>query len=320
MKAYKCSCATVTTSIGSTRWFEILRGVKQGDVLSALLFCIAIGIITTKAFGNKNFGIPIGGKTWSDLGYADDLALLAKSKVELIEMLEKLENESASFGLAINFTKTKIMPIGPNAISSQETSMTILGQRIDIVSQFEYLGRVLHNRADDTAAVEHRIAKGWQAFQKKKSIITHKRLSMKAKRQTIDSYIFPSVLYAAETITWNQPLLNKISVFQNHLMRWMSGYRLNDRIPIATLQSITQLKDITKNLKKSKVAWYGHLRRSTIPAKMITEGLIPGFRKRGRPSRRWIQDVKDWTRCDFYRLCTASTDRDEWKRICNNLH
>ena len=60
MKAYKCSCATVTTSIGSTRWFEILHGVKQGDVLSALLFCIAIGIITTKSFENKNFGIPIG--------------------------------------------------------------------------------------------------------------------------------------------------------------------------------------------------------------------------------------------------------------------
>ena len=48
MKAYKSSTAKVITSVGDTRWFEILRGVKQGDVLSALLFCIAIGVLIQK--------------------------------------------------------------------------------------------------------------------------------------------------------------------------------------------------------------------------------------------------------------------------------
>ena len=143
---------------------------------------------------------------------------------------------------------------------------------------------------------------------------------MKAKRQTIDSYIFPSVLYGAETITWTPTLLNKMHVFQNHLMRWMSGYRLNDRIPISTLKSLTQLKDITANIKKRKVAWYGHLRRSTVPAKTIMEGPIPGYRKRGRPSSRWLQDIKDWTGCDFPQLFVSSTNRDEWLRIGNHLH
>ena len=320
IKAYKDSSATVTTSIGETRWIDILRGVKQGDVMSALLFCIAIGIITLNAFKDKNFGLPIGGSNWSDLGYADDLAVVAKSKVELEEMLVNLHEESNKFGLKINFLKTKIMPIGPNAVSCQETSFNILGQSIDVVEQFEYLGRILNNRADDSAAVENRIARGWQAFKKKKSIITHKRLSMKSKRQTIDSFIFPTVLYAAETITWNQALLKKISTFQNHLMRWMSGYKLNDRMPISTLKSITQLKDITTTIKCRKVAWYGHLRRSSVPAKAITEGMIPGYRKRGRPSRRWLEDVKDWTQLNFQQICVSSTNREEWKRICNNLH
>ena len=320
MKAYKGSKATITTDIGITRWIDILRGVKQGDVMSALLFCIAIGVITLKALEGNNYGISIGGRSWSDLGYADDLAIVAKSKAELIVMLEKLQRESEEFGLQINFDKTKIMPIGPSAVTCQETSFKILGQSIDVVKQFEYLGRILNNRADDTATVEHRIAKGWQAFQKKKSIITHKRLSMKAKRQTINSFIFPTVLYAAETITWNQPLLKKISTFQNHLMRWMSGYKLNDRMSISRLKSLTQLKDITATLKRSKAAWYGHLRRSSIPAKTITEGMIPGRRKRGRPSRRWLEDIKEWTGFNFHQLCLASTDRDEWSRICKNLH
>ena len=288
--------------------------------MSALLFCIAIGIITINAFENQSFGIPIRGRNWSDLGYADDLAVIAKSKAELKAMLTKLQDESRKFGLEINFLKTKIMPIGPNAATCQESSFDILGQSIDVVQQFEYLGRILNNRADDTAAVEHRIARGWQAFQKTKSIITHKRLSMKAKRQTIETYIFPTVLYAAETITWNPTMLKKISTFQNHLMRWMSGHKLNDRMSISSLRSLTQLRDITITIKRSKVAWYGHLRRSSIPAKVVMEGFIPGYRKRGRPSRRWLDDVREWTGYNFSQISIASTSREEWKIICNNLH
>ena len=129
-------------------------------------------------------------------------------------------------------------------------------------------------------------------------------------------------MYAAETITRTPTLVNKIRVFQNHLMRWMFGYKLKDRIPITTLKSLTQLNDITANIKKSKVTgiWYGHLRRSSVQAKSIAENPIPGYRKRGRPSRRWLQDIKDWSRCEFPQLFMSSTNRDEWSRICNNLH
>ena len=129
-------------------------------------------------------------------------------------MLEKLERESNEFGLQINFGKTKIMPIGPNAVTCQETSFAILGQSIDVVKQFEYLGRVLNNRADDTAAVEHRIAKGWQAFQKKKSIITHKHLSIKAKRQTINSFIFQLYCMQPKPSHGTKPCKRKLAHFR----------------------------------------------------------------------------------------------------------
>ena len=116
---------------------------------------------------------------------------------------------------------------------------------------------------------------------------------MKAKKQTVESYILPSVLYASETVTWTNTLLTKMKVFQNHLMRWMTGFKLNDRVPISRLTSLTKLDDISTTIKRMKLKWYGHVRRSSIPAKIVMEGLAPGFRKRGRPSRRWMQDLTE---------------------------
>ena len=319
IKVYEGSSATIRTAVGNTRLISILKGVKQGDVLSALLFCIVISVITYKAFNNKNYGISIGGTNWSDLSYADDLGVIAKDKAELVEMMERLAKESAYFGLEINFSKTKIMPIGPYAKSFTESKMKIIGKEIDIVCNFEYLGRILNNKADDTSAVEHRIAKGWQVFQKKKSIITHRRLSMKAKKQTIQSYILPSVLYASETITWSNTLLNKMKVFQNHLMRWMTGFKLNDRVPITRLKSLTKLDDISTTIKRMKLTWYGHLRRSSLPAKVVTEGLAHGTRKRGRPSRRWMKDLIEWTGKDIQELAPITYDREEWRQLCKQV-
>ena len=79
IKAYEGSSATIRTPLGNTRWIDILKGVKQGDILSALLFCIAIGLITDRAYNNQSYGIPIGGTNWSDLCYADDMSVMAIS-------------------------------------------------------------------------------------------------------------------------------------------------------------------------------------------------------------------------------------------------
>ena len=209
------------------------------------------------------------------------------------------------------------MPIGPQAKTFSQSHIKILNREIEVVNRFEYLGRIVDNRADDTAAVQQRIARGWQTFQNKKSILTHRRLPMKSKKYTYETYILPSVLYACETITWTPALLKKMKTFQNHVMRWMTGYKLSDRVSIARLTSLTQLDDITSEIKRRKLAWFGHLKRSTLPARTITEGIIPGNRKRGRPSRRWLQDIIDWTQKSVAELCITAADRVEWRRLCH---
>ena len=212
------------------------------------------------------------------------------------------------------------MPIGLHAKTFSQSHIRILDKDIEVVKQFEYLGRILDNQADNSAAVQLRISKGWQIFQEKKSILTHRRLPMRSKKHTYETYILPSVLYAAETITWTPVLLKKMETFQNHIMRWMTGFKLNDRVSISRLKSLTKLGNITDEIKTRKLTWFGHLKRSSLPAKTIMEGTIPGSRKRGRPSRRWYQDLTDWTGKSLAELCRATNDRQEWRTLSHQSH
>ena len=58
-------------------------------------------------------GIKIAWRNISNLRYADDTILMAKSKEELKSLLVKLKDESVKVGLKLNIQKTKIMASGP---------------------------------------------------------------------------------------------------------------------------------------------------------------------------------------------------------------
>ena len=139
---------------------------------------------------------------------------------------------------------------------------------------------------------------------------------MKTKRHIVNTYILPVALYAAETIPWTNALLSKMKVFENHLMRWMCGKRLLDQISISRLRELSRLQPIEHQLKLIKLKWFGHLKRRNIPAKTICEGFIPGKRSRGRPSWRWIDDVKLWTGKSIQELNAMCKDRIQWRRTC----
>ena len=56
-------------------------------------------------------GLQTGGRTITNLRYADDIILLATSKVELQELVDRLDRVSRRYSLLINIDKTKVMAI-----------------------------------------------------------------------------------------------------------------------------------------------------------------------------------------------------------------
>ena len=106
---------------------HILEGVKQGDILSAILFCIVIASIINKTESSWNSGFSIGGHLLSDLGYADDIATLNNSEIEMQKYINILAKNAEEVGLFINVSKTKYMSTNKN---KQPLNLTVYGKQI----------------------------------------------------------------------------------------------------------------------------------------------------------------------------------------------
>ena len=126
---YVVQQATVRTGHGTTDWFQIGKGVRQGCILSPCLFNIyAEYTMRNAGLDEAQTGIKITARNINNLRYADDSTLMEKS--EELKRLLKVKEESEKFGLKLNVQKTKIMasgPITPWQIDGETVTDFILG-------------------------------------------------------------------------------------------------------------------------------------------------------------------------------------------------
>ena len=122
--------ATVTTGHGTTDWFQIGKGVRQGCILSPCFFNLfAEYIMRNAGLEEAQAGIKIAGRNINNLRYADDSTLMAEIEEELKSLLMKVKEESEIVDLKFNIQKMKIMVSGPI------TSWEIGGETVETVSE-----------------------------------------------------------------------------------------------------------------------------------------------------------------------------------------
>ena len=106
--------ATVRTEQGTTDWFQIGKGVRQGCILSPFLFNLYAEYIMQNAGLNEaQARIKIAERINNNLRYADDTTLMAESQEELKSLLMKVKEGSEKVGLKLNIQKIKIIASGP---------------------------------------------------------------------------------------------------------------------------------------------------------------------------------------------------------------
>ena len=131
--------ATVRTGHGTTDWFLIGKGVRQGCILSPCLFNLyAEYILRNVGLDELQAGIKIAGRNINNLRYADGTTFMVERE-ELKSLLMKVKEESEKAGLKLNIQKTKLMASGPT------TSWQIDGETMETMRRY-FLGLQNHCR------------------------------------------------------------------------------------------------------------------------------------------------------------------------------
>ena len=103
---YANSKSAVRTPSGLSNWFPVTSGVRQGCVLSPLLFIIYMDKITKEANADL--------QELNELLFADDQAVINEDKNQLQEHTDQLNTCCENYGMKISISKTEAMTVSSN--------------------------------------------------------------------------------------------------------------------------------------------------------------------------------------------------------------
>ena len=174
---------TVRTGHGTTDWFQIGKGVRQGCILSLCLFNFYAEYIMRNArLEETQAGIKVAGRNINNLRYADDTTLMAESEEELKSLLMKVKEESEKVGLKLNIQKT-IMACGPI------TSWEIDGKQWK-QSDFIFLGSKITADGDRSHEIKRHLLLGRKVMTNLDSIFKSRDITLPTKVHLVKVWFF----------------------------------------------------------------------------------------------------------------------------------
>ena len=304
-KLYRDQVASVHVNMDS-RSFPYLRGVKQGDPISGLLFVSVLEICfrnLDKIWKTANrrrrgqyFGMVVDepDDPLLSLRFADDVALVAQSQSDVTKMLGHLRLEALKYGLVMNMDKTKVLTTagaGAARVKLGDAYVNVLNPD----QSEKYLGRKLNLQNQAQVELTNRLQSAWATFTKYKEVFRSRWCTFSLKMKMFDALVTPVVLYGAGSWTLTKEMETQLQTTRRRMLRDMLGAR-----------------------RQAGETWVEHIKRTTEIAEEKSKALgydtwTVGFRKKkwrlaGKVAQstgqRWSKRLLDWRpffRCHPYR-------------------
>uniref|UniRef100_A0A8D9AT98 Craniofacial development protein 2 n=1 Tax=Cacopsylla melanoneura TaxID=428564 RepID=A0A8D9AT98_9HEMI len=204
--------ATIRVGEEKTDAINIQRGVRQGCILSPLLFNLYSERIFEEALEDAEEGLPINGTRLNNIRYADDTIVFSDSQEGLQNLVNRISVTSSKYGLEMNIKKTKVMVISKNNI--QNVNIKVNNQIVERVQHTTYLGTIINENWDMTQEIRSRIARSKATFNQMSQLFKSHDLTITTKMRLIKCYIYSILLYGVESWTLNEKHIKKLEAFE----------------------------------------------------------------------------------------------------------
>jgi hypothetical protein len=275
---------TVQYDGSSSEPFNIHSGVKQGCVLAPTLFGIFFAVLLKYAFGTSTEGIYLHTRsdgrlfnlarlkamskvrkaTIRDMLFADDAAIVTHTEAELQRLMDRFAKACDEFGLTISLKKTNVM-----AQDADPPSIIINNYKLEVVSEFTYLGSTITNNLSLDAELNKRIGKASTTLSRlSQRVWNNSKLTLNTKISVYRACVLSTLLYASETWTLYASQEKRLSAFHMRCLRRILGITWSDRVTNNEVLQQAKIPSMVTLLRQRRIRWLGHVHR-------MDDGRIP---------------------------------------------
>ena len=267
----------------------------------------------------------------TNLRYADDVLLIARSLPQLRNMLVDVDTEASKVGLKLHPGKTKILHnnigygIGSKVARCGSMQIEILASECHA----DYLGTAVKLTGVGDEEVASRISKAWAKYGIFRSELRDRQVPIELRLKLFDTVITPTILYGSETWPTKRSCQQKLHAAQMKMMRMLiHAHKTYDQydnhvewIEAATAKAKDTMarygiRSWAETQSAKKWAWAGtlaqiHQGRWT---NVISAWIPHTSRPRGRPKQRWVDDINGF----LVQQTQSSYEGDAWRTLASN--
>ena len=312
-----------TCKVGNSEHsFEVKTGVRQGCVMSALLFNMTIDWVMRKTTEDQPRGIRWTlTSTLEDLDFADDLALFSHTHQHMQEKTTRLSTFAQQIGLKISQKKTELMTLNiPNPSPIQ-----VNGADLPTAEEFTYLGSTVRYDGGAGSDIKSRLSKARNTFRMLNNVWRSPQYSTRTKLRIYQSCVISTLLYGSECWRMTESDLNKLSTFHTKNLRRILRIFWPNTISNQQLLDQCNQESMETIIMRRRWKWLGHVMRKD--EGNITRTALhwtpEGRRKRGRPKNTWRRTVEGEVkslRHTWGTIQKLAQNREEWRSFVAALH
>ena len=304
-------------------WFEITQGLRQGRVLSPLLFKIFFAaatevvlvrfsedetILKDLVYLEEEAGVGAGTPlerarraVWGML-YADDAGVVSRSQEGLTRMTTTIVEVFGESGLTVSEKKTETLLMRaprkqPKKGGPPPPPLVIeaAGQKYAQTAQFRYLGGLVNEDDGFTQEINHRSRAAWACIRRfSRELFDQPRAPWRLKFRLLRAEAMEALLYGCMTWPRRRDHYRLLRRTHHQLLLRAIGYR---QLSYAQALKKTGCQSVEATIRQRRLLLAGAMARQPaerLPKRLMDGKLVGGEDPgKGRPEQNWTDCLKD---------------------------